>query len=297
MGKPIVWAGANAKLINSGDLIDRNNNSLTNGGKLTVTQSAHGWTSSDIGRPLYLNGTTWTLAQADTVAKSQIAGFIYSILDANTLLILLSGEIPVVGANFLDGGGSLTAGTTYFLSPTTAGKVTATEPTTLGQISKPVGVASTTTEFIAAKFRSAIVNIISASSFSTNYSITTTYADVTNASITLTAGAWKIWAELTVQITTGAAASNETIGYFQITDNAGTKINDASRAVGHRAAAAVTGGVYAFYQVVFSTEVTPTSSTVYKLQAKISNLSGTGSGVVYADNTVGQCRFYALKIG
>jgi hypothetical protein len=157
MGKPIIWSGANAKLINSGDLIDRNNNSLTNGGKITVTQASHGWTSSDIGRPLYLNGATWTLAQADTAAKAEVAGFIYSIVDSNTLLILLSGEIPAVGANFLEGGGSLTAGTLYFLSPTTAGKVTATEPTTTGLISKPLGTAETTTGFIATKFRNSFV--------------------------------------------------------------------------------------------------------------------------------------------
>lgn len=153
MGKPIIWSGSNAKLINSGDLVDKNDLSLTNGDKITVTQASHGFTSSDVGRPLYLNGTTWTLAQADTAAKAEVAGFIYAVLDSNTLRISTSGEIPTVGANFLEGGGSLTAGEAYFLSATTAGKVTATEPTNVGYVSKPLGVAKSTTAFQFFNFR------------------------------------------------------------------------------------------------------------------------------------------------
>lgn len=153
MGKPIIWSGSNAKLINSGDLVDRNDLSLTNGDKITVTQASHGFTSSDVGRPLYLNGTTWTLAKADTAATAEVAGFIYAVLDSNTLRISTSGEIPTVGANFLEGGGSLTAGEAYFLSATTAGKVTATEPTNIGLVSKPLGVAKSTTSFQFFNFR------------------------------------------------------------------------------------------------------------------------------------------------
>lgn len=157
MGKPIIWSGSNAKLINSGDLVDRNDLSLTNGDKITVTQASHGFTSSDVGRPLYLNGTTWTLARADASNTAEVAGFIYSVLDSNTLKISTSGQCPAVGANFLDGGGSLTAGEVYFLSPTTAGKVTATEPTTIGYVSKPIGVATSTTAFQFFNFRGTVV--------------------------------------------------------------------------------------------------------------------------------------------
>lgn len=157
MGKPIIWSGVNAKLINSGDLIDSKNNSLTNGDKITVTQASHGFTSSDVGRPLYLVGGTWTLAIASAAASAEVAGFIYAVLDANTLRISTSGQCPTVGANFLDGGGSLTPGEVYFLSPSTAGKVTATEPTVIGQISKPLGVATSTTSFQFFNFRGSVV--------------------------------------------------------------------------------------------------------------------------------------------
>ena len=157
MGRPIIWSGVNAKLINSGDLIDSNNNSLTNGDKITVTQASHGFTSSDVGRPLYLVGGTWTLAIASAAVSAEVAGFIYAVLDANTLRISTSGQCPSVGANFLEGGGSLVAGEVYFLSPSTAGKVTATEPTVIGQISKPLGVSTSTSAFQFFNFRGSVV--------------------------------------------------------------------------------------------------------------------------------------------
>lgn len=157
MGKPIIWSGSNAKLINSGDFIDSKNNSLTNASKINVTKNSHGWTSSDLGRPLYLNGSVWTLAQANTSAAAEIAGFIYAIIDVDTVRVALGGQIPTVGANLLEGGGNLVAGEAYFLSPTTAGKITATEPTTIGHISKPIGVATSTTSIVLYNFRGSVV--------------------------------------------------------------------------------------------------------------------------------------------
>jgi hypothetical protein len=110
-----------------------------------VTQNTHGFTAADVGRPLYLNGSTYTYARADLEATAEVAGLIYSIIDTNTFQICLGGEVTSVGANLVDGGGSLVAGEVYFLSPTTAGKITTTPPSVIGQISKPVGVARTTT--------------------------------------------------------------------------------------------------------------------------------------------------------
>jgi hypothetical protein len=160
MGKPIIWNGANAKLINSGDLIDLNSNSLTNGGKANYTWTSHGLTvggATDLGRPVYLVSAT-ALAFADQTlsANAEVVGFIYAVLDANTVRVIFAGEIPTVGANFLEGGGSLVPGSVYFLSAT-AGKVTATEPTTIGYVSKPLGVAVSTTKFSAFNMRGSVV--------------------------------------------------------------------------------------------------------------------------------------------
>ena len=160
MGKPIIWNGANAKLINSGDLIDSKDNSLTNGGKANFTWTGHGLTVSgaaNLGRPVYLVSAT-ALAFADQTlsANAEVLGFIYAVLDANTVRIIFAGEIITVGSSFLEGGGSLVPGSVYFLAAT-AGKVTATEPTTIGYVSKPLGVASSTTRFSAFNMRGSVV--------------------------------------------------------------------------------------------------------------------------------------------
>ena len=165
MGKPIIWSGTNAKLINSGDLIDSKDNSLTNGGKANYTWTGHGLTvggATDLGRPVYLVSAT-ALAFADQTlsANAEVVGFIYAVLDANTVRIIFAGEIPTVGSSFLEGGGSLVPGTVYFLAAT-AGKVTATEPTTIGYVSKPLGVAVSTTKFSAFNMRGSVVGAANA---------------------------------------------------------------------------------------------------------------------------------------
>jgi hypothetical protein len=160
MGKPIIWNGANAKLINSGDLIDSKANSLTNGGKANYTWTGHGLTvggTTDLGRPVYLiNATTLAFADQTLGANAEVLGFIYAVLDANTVRLSFAGDIPTVGSNFLEGGGSLVPGTVYFLAAT-PGKVTATEPTTIGYVSKPLGVAASTTRFTTFNMRGSVV--------------------------------------------------------------------------------------------------------------------------------------------
>jgi hypothetical protein len=122
-----------------------------------VTQNSHGFTTADIGRPLYLNGSTYTYAIANATNTAEVAGLIYKIVDTNTFLVCLSGEVASVGANLIEGGGSLVAGETYFLSPTTAGKITTSDPTVVGQVSKPIGVARSTTAFEFFNMRGSVV--------------------------------------------------------------------------------------------------------------------------------------------
>jgi hypothetical protein len=158
MGKPIIWSGTNAKLINAGDLVDRNGNSLTNGAKVDYTWTSHGLSEpADIGRPVYVvSGTQLALADNTLAANAEVVGFIYDVLDANTLRISFGGNCPAVGSNVLEGGGSLTAGTVYFLAAT-AGKITATEPTTIGYISKPLAVATGTASLMFINYRGSTV--------------------------------------------------------------------------------------------------------------------------------------------
>jgi hypothetical protein len=115
------------------------------GSVLSIAQSAHGFTSADVGRPLYLNTSLYAFAQANTEARAEVAALISRIVDADNFEICLGGEVSSVGSNLIVGGGSLTPGEMYFLSATDEGKISITPPSVVGQISKPVGIARTTT--------------------------------------------------------------------------------------------------------------------------------------------------------
>lgn len=99
-----------------------------------ATQVAHGFSVGDIVR---YNGTDYVLAKADSDANSQAVGIIATVINADNIVIRMSG--------YTTGLSGLTAGTLYYLSPTTAGALTSTEPTTAGQVSKPLLIADTTT--------------------------------------------------------------------------------------------------------------------------------------------------------
>ena len=122
--------------------------SFGGGSVVQVTQVAHGFVAADVGRPLYLSGSAYAFAKADLEATAEVAGLINKIVDADTFQICLGGEIPAIGANLIEGGSvTLTAGEAYFLSATTAGKITTTPPTVVGHISKPIGIARTSAAF------------------------------------------------------------------------------------------------------------------------------------------------------
>jgi hypothetical protein len=158
MGKPIIWSGANAKLINSGDLVDKYDNSLTDGGKVTYAWPSHGLTApNDIGRPIrVVSGNQLALADNTTAANAEVAGFIYDIIDIDTVRVSFGGNCPAVGSNVLEFGGSVGGGNVYFLA-STAGKVTATEPTTIGYISKPIAIGTATGSMFFINYRGSTV--------------------------------------------------------------------------------------------------------------------------------------------
>lgn len=98
-------------------------------------QTSHGFT---VGQVLYLNGSTYTLAKANAQSTAEVIGFVSSVVDTNNFIITVDGTIQGLGSVTDDASAGLTSGTLYFLSPTTAGKLTATEPTNSGQISIPI---------------------------------------------------------------------------------------------------------------------------------------------------------------
>jgi hypothetical protein len=111
-----------------------------------ITQVGHGFNVGDI---LYLNGSTYTKAIATSAAAAEVVGVVSRNIDTDTFEITLSGEVT--------GLTGLTAGEVYFLSASTAGLLTTTEPTVVGQVSVPVGVASSTTSLYVAPKRGSVV--------------------------------------------------------------------------------------------------------------------------------------------
>ncbi len=101
-------------------------------------QAAHGFV---IGQILRLNGAVFVLAQADSAANADVVGIVAAVTDVNNFVLQFGGFVqnltPV-----------LVSGTDYYLDPAVAGAMTATAPTTPGQIFKPLLIAySTSTGF------------------------------------------------------------------------------------------------------------------------------------------------------
>lgn len=111
-----------------------------------VSQGSHGFVVGDV---LYLNGATYAKAIATTAATAEVVGVVSRVVDASNFELTLNGEVSGLTA--------LTAGEVYFLSSATAGALTVTEPTTIGQVSIPVGVASSTTTLYVAPKRGVVV--------------------------------------------------------------------------------------------------------------------------------------------
>lgn len=96
-----------------------------------IDQVGHGLVTGNIVR-LASNGA-YVKAQADTEANAEVLGAVYSVFSPDAFVLMAFGRIG--------GFTGLTTGTVYYLSPTTAGAVTATEPSTPGQVSKPIFIA------------------------------------------------------------------------------------------------------------------------------------------------------------
>ncbi len=98
-----------------------------------VTQTAHGFVPGDA---IYLNGSSYTKGIATATNTAQIVGLVSRVIDVDNFQLTLSGDVIISGWG-------LTPGTVYFLSATSAGLLSATEPTVAGQASTQVGVART----------------------------------------------------------------------------------------------------------------------------------------------------------
>ncbi len=95
---------------------------------VVVTQNGHGFSVEDCLR--VLASGTYIEAQADTLTNARAVGIVVEVIDANTFVLQTSG--------FTDKITGKTPATQYFLSASTAGLLTSTEPSTDGEYSKPM---------------------------------------------------------------------------------------------------------------------------------------------------------------
>jgi hypothetical protein len=95
-----------------------------------------------------ITAAPYDLAKADSAADAEAIGIISSATDT---------QFTVVLAGVITGLSSLTPGTVYFLSATSAGELTPDEPTTNGQVTKPMLVALSETSGIVINFRGEVL--------------------------------------------------------------------------------------------------------------------------------------------
>lgn len=113
-----------------------------------VTQIAHGLVVGDIVR---LSGSSYIKAQANNDANAEVVGIVQEVADADNFTLAVIGHV--------DGLSGLTAGVAYYLSDTTAGALTATEPTAGGSISKPLLIADGASSGFFFNWRGAMVGV------------------------------------------------------------------------------------------------------------------------------------------
>jgi len=128
--------------------------SLSGGADLvTITQADHGFTVGKVLKSSGSNGA-YATALADTAANAEVIGIVIQDIDDDTFTMALSGRITADGA-VLD----QAAGTVLFLSDSSAGDLTQTEPTIAGRISKPVAVVTTAdSEMLMVNYRGEVIS-------------------------------------------------------------------------------------------------------------------------------------------
>ena len=92
-----------------------------------------------------------TLARADTATNAEVIGIAIGERGTNDISVVTHGVIDLGGINELNGG--LSAGCVHFLDPLNPGRLTSQEPNVIGQVSKPVFLATGSTGGIFNNYR------------------------------------------------------------------------------------------------------------------------------------------------
>lgn len=148
------------------------------GGDVSVNQTSHGLS---VGNAIRVSGAnTFVKAQADSATNAEVIGYVTVVTDANNFKYSLPGIVTT-------GVPAQSAGTVMFLDPATAGALTAIEPTTTGQVSKPLLIiVESGTKAVFVNFRGLFVGGSSSGAYTVS-SISANTTAVKNTLYVLTA--------------------------------------------------------------------------------------------------------------
>jgi hypothetical protein len=117
-----------------------------------ITSGTSGYTFGSVVR---ITSDGYTLAQATNPDAAEVIG-ILSYLTSDYSIVTVSGKID--GDFTQVAGSTLSPGCVYFLSSATAGNITVNEPTTMGQVSKPVIIGLEDTSGVIVPYRGNYLN-------------------------------------------------------------------------------------------------------------------------------------------
>ncbi|HEY9664438.1 MAG TPA: phage tail protein [Allocoleopsis sp.] len=124
-------------------------------------------------------------------------------------------------------------------------------------------------------------------------SVGTSYADWTNASISLTGGVWLVIANVQCNVNTAASTSAAAAALGKIVDGSGTLVQNQEKQLYIKTTAAIVGDCTG--TLSFSCVVTPSTTTTYKIQLKRNESGGTGTVTAYNTSTA-YSEFFAIRI-
>ena len=144
---PLVIVAGQIQQLQSGDTLSA---SVAAQDALTLT-NGEASTAMIVGNAVYVSGAdTVKLAKANAMSTAAVIGLANAaIATSATGQIILGGVIALTTAQWdavAGTSGGLSAGAVYYLDPSNFGKITATAPSTVGQVVTAVGVGISTTE-------------------------------------------------------------------------------------------------------------------------------------------------------
>jgi len=122
----------------------------------TITQSSHPFV---FGTPVRFNKLTsaYAKAQASDADSAEVVGVVSKVIDANTFEITFIGEIFGDFSPVNATGSGLVAGTVYYLTPDSEGKLTPVQPTSPGTVHKAVLIATGTQSAVVMPFTGGVL--------------------------------------------------------------------------------------------------------------------------------------------